>query len=88
MSDPDRLTSRDDTASALDKQGLILRIIGLLFSPHSSGIRSWLPRCLDTLSEPRARCELGKRPIVGRSLHRDTISLAGTPRSDCLPAFR
>jgi hypothetical protein len=27
MSDPDRLTPRDDTASALDKQGLILRII-------------------------------------------------------------
>jgi hypothetical protein len=26
MSDPDRLTSHDDTASVLDKQGLILRI--------------------------------------------------------------
>ena len=31
MSDPDRLTSRDDTASALDKQGLILRIIVVAF---------------------------------------------------------
>ena len=27
MSDPDRLTSRDDTASVLDTRGLILRII-------------------------------------------------------------
>jgi hypothetical protein len=27
MSDPDWLTSRDDTASALDTRGLILRII-------------------------------------------------------------
>jgi hypothetical protein len=31
MSDPDRLTSRNDTASALDKQGLILRIIVVAF---------------------------------------------------------
>jgi hypothetical protein len=58
MSDPDRLTSHDDTASALDKQGLILRIIVVAFSPRSSGIRSSLPRCRDTLiDEPRARCE-------------------------------
>ena len=27
MSDPDRLTSRDDTASVLDTRGLIVRII-------------------------------------------------------------
>ena len=27
MSDPDRLTSRADTASVLDTQGLILRIV-------------------------------------------------------------
>jgi hypothetical protein len=27
MSDPDRLTSHDDTASVLDTRGLILRII-------------------------------------------------------------
>jgi hypothetical protein len=27
MSDPDRLTSRDDTASVLEARGLILRII-------------------------------------------------------------
>ena len=31
MSDPDRLTSRNDTASALDKQGLILRNIVVAF---------------------------------------------------------
>jgi hypothetical protein len=31
MSDPDRLTSHDDTAPALDKQGLILRIIVVAF---------------------------------------------------------
>jgi hypothetical protein len=31
MSDPNRLTSREDTASALDKQGLILRIIVVAF---------------------------------------------------------
>jgi hypothetical protein len=31
MSDPDRLTSRDDTASSLDKQGLILRVIVVAF---------------------------------------------------------
>jgi hypothetical protein len=31
MSGPDRLISRDDTASALDKQGLILRIIVVAF---------------------------------------------------------
>jgi hypothetical protein len=31
MSDPDRLTSRDDTASALDTRGLILRIIVVAF---------------------------------------------------------
>jgi hypothetical protein len=36
MSDPDRLTSRDDTAPVLDTRGLILRIIvvaclGVLF---------------------------------------------------------
>jgi hypothetical protein len=51
MSDPDRLTSRNDTASALDKQGLILRIIVLLFSPLCSGIRSSLPRYRDTLRD-------------------------------------
>ena len=31
MSDPDQLTSREDTASALDKQGLILRTIVVAF---------------------------------------------------------
>jgi hypothetical protein len=36
MSDPDRMTSRDDTASVLDTRGLILRILvvaclGVLF---------------------------------------------------------
>jgi hypothetical protein len=31
MSDPDRLTSRDDTASVLDARGLILRIIVVAF---------------------------------------------------------
>ena len=31
MSDPDRLTSRDDTASVLDTGGLILRIIVVAF---------------------------------------------------------
>jgi hypothetical protein len=31
MSDPDRLTSRADTASVLDTQGLILRIIVVAF---------------------------------------------------------
>jgi hypothetical protein len=31
MSDPHRLNPRDDTASALDKQGLILRIIVVAF---------------------------------------------------------
>jgi hypothetical protein len=31
MSDPDRLTSRDDTASVLDTRGLILRIIVVAF---------------------------------------------------------
>jgi hypothetical protein len=31
MSDPDRLTARNDTASALDKQGLILRNIVVAF---------------------------------------------------------
>ena len=31
MSDPNRLTFRDDTASAIDKQGLILRIIVVAF---------------------------------------------------------
>jgi FecR protein len=31
MSDPDRLTSRADTASALDKQGLVLRIVAVAF---------------------------------------------------------
>ena len=31
MSEPDRLTSRDDTASAIDKHGLILRIIVVAF---------------------------------------------------------
>ena len=31
MSDPDRLISRDDTASALDKQGLILRTVVVAF---------------------------------------------------------
>ena len=31
MSDPDRLTSHDDTASVLDTRGLILRIIVVAF---------------------------------------------------------
>ena len=31
MSDPDRLTSRDDAASALEKQGLIIRITVVAF---------------------------------------------------------
>jgi hypothetical protein len=31
MSDPNRLTSHDDSASALDKQGLILRVIVVAF---------------------------------------------------------
>ena len=31
MSDPDRLTSRDDTASVLGTRGLILRIIVVAF---------------------------------------------------------
>ena len=31
MSDPNRLTSPGDTASAVDKQGLILRIIVVAF---------------------------------------------------------
>jgi hypothetical protein len=31
MSDPDQLTSRDDTASVLDTRGLILRIIVVAF---------------------------------------------------------
>ena len=31
MSDPNRLSSRGDIASALDKQGLILRIIVVAF---------------------------------------------------------
>ena len=31
MSDPDQLTSHDDTAAAIDKQGLILRIIVVAF---------------------------------------------------------
>jgi hypothetical protein len=31
MSDPDRLTSRDDTASSLETRGLILRIIVVAF---------------------------------------------------------
>ena len=31
MSDPDRLTSRGDTASVLDTRGLILRIIVVVF---------------------------------------------------------
>jgi hypothetical protein len=31
MSDPDRLTSRDDTASVLDTRGFILRIIVVTF---------------------------------------------------------
>ena len=31
MSDPDRLTSHDDTAFALDTRGLILRIIVVAF---------------------------------------------------------
>ena len=31
MSDPDRLTSRDDTASVLDTGGLILRIVVVAF---------------------------------------------------------
>ena len=31
MSDPDRLTPRDDTASLLDTRGLILRIIVVAF---------------------------------------------------------
>jgi hypothetical protein len=89
MSDPERLTSRDDTTSALDKQALILRTMWMLFSSRSSGIRSSLPRYRDTLrKEPRARCEFRQRPFGGRSLDRDTIRLTGTPRSDCLPAFR
>jgi hypothetical protein len=32
MSDPDRLTSRADTASALDKQGLVLRVVVALLA--------------------------------------------------------
>jgi hypothetical protein len=31
MSDPDRLTSRDDTASVLDTRGLIFRIFVVVF---------------------------------------------------------
>jgi len=31
MSDPDRLTSRDDTTSVLETRGLILRIIVVAF---------------------------------------------------------
>jgi hypothetical protein len=31
MSDPDRLTSRDDTASVPDTRGLILRIVVVAF---------------------------------------------------------
>jgi hypothetical protein len=89
MSDRDRLTSPDDTASAVDKHGLNLALLWLLFSPRSSGIWSSMPRCRDTLrDEPRARCEFRTRPFGGQSLHRDAITFAGTPRLNCLPAFR
>jgi hypothetical protein len=47
MSDPDRLTSHDNTASVLDTRGLILRIVVLLFSLRSSGIRSSVPERRD-----------------------------------------
>jgi hypothetical protein len=47
MSDPDRLTSHDDTASVLDTRGLILRIIVVALSLCSSGIRSSLPEGCD-----------------------------------------
>jgi hypothetical protein len=53
MSDPDRLTSRDDIASALDKQGLILRIIVVAFLAALFWQRSSLPDCRDTEREAR-----------------------------------
>jgi hypothetical protein len=43
MSDPDRLTSHDDTALGRDTRALSFALLWLLFLLRSSGTRSSLP---------------------------------------------
>ena len=63
MSDPDRLTSRDDTAS-LTSRVLSFGLLWLL-SLRSSGIRSWLPRCRDAHRDPISLAEHRAKIVCG-----------------------